>query len=80
MRDRGTCRIDGRTFSISAVIAAIEPVDRPEWVTIERPAPAFEAHLPELAEEARYVIQRHARGGGRKDIISFASPAVPCAM
>ena len=56
------------------VIAAIEPETRSDWLTIERPAPAFQANLPELSEEAHYVIQRHARGGGRKDVISFGEP------
>ena len=70
----GLAVLPAEIFRSAPVIAAIEPVDRPEWVTIERPAPAFEAHLPELAEEARYVIRRHARGGGRKDIISFGEP------
>ena len=65
-------------FHSQPVIAAIEPADRPaarsDWLTIERPAPAFQASLPEVSEEARYVIQRHVRGGGRKDIISFGEP------
>lgn len=61
-------------FQSAPVIAAIEPAPRPDWLTIERPAPAFEAHLPELSEEARYTIQRHARGGGRRDIIAFGEP------
>lgn len=70
----GLAVLAAELFQSAPVIAAIEPVDRPEWITIERPAPAFEAHLPELAEEARYVIRRHVRGGGRKDIISFGEP------
>lgn len=61
-------------FQSAAVVAAVQPAERPDWLTIERPAPAFEAHLPELSEEVRYVIQRHTRGGGRKDIISFGEP------
>jgi len=61
-------------FQSAPVVAAIDPAPRPDWLTIERPAPAFEVHLPELSEEARYTIQRHARGGGRKDIIAFGEP------
>ena len=56
------------------VVAAIEPTERPDWLTIERPAPAFAVNLPELSEEPHYTIQRHVRGGGRKDIISFGEP------
>ncbi len=61
-------------FKTAPVVAANEPAPRPEWVTIERPSPAFEANLPELSEEGRYIIKRHVRGGGRKDIISFGEP------
>ncbi len=70
----GLAVLAAEVFQSAPVIAAIEPAARPDWLTIERPAPAFEANLPELSEEAHYVIQRHARGGGRKDIISFGEP------
>jgi len=70
----GLAVLAAELFQSAPVVAAIEPTVRPDWLTIERPAPAFEANLPELSEEARYVIQRHVRGGGRKDIISFGEP------
>ena len=53
------------------VIAAVQPTPRPEWLAIGKPYPAFALTLPELSEEARYAIRRHAQGGGRKDIITF---------
>lgn len=61
-------------FQSAPVVAAIEPAPRPDWLVIERPAPAFEANLPELSEDARYTIKRHSGGGGRKDILTFGEP------
>ena len=66
--------LTAEVFKTAPVVAAIEPAARPEWVTIERPSAAFEAHLPELSEDSRYTIKRHIRGGGRKDIITFGQP------
>jgi hypothetical protein len=66
--------LSAEVFKTDPVVAAVEPAARPEWVTIERPAPAFEAHLPELSEDARYIIKRNVRGGGRKDIITYGEP------
>ena len=70
----GIAVLAAELFQAAPVVAAIEPAERPDWLTIERPAPAFQAHLPELSEEGRYAIQRHVRGGGRKDIIIFGEP------
>ena len=70
----GIAVLAAELFQAAPVVAAIEPAPRLDWLTIERPAPAFEAHLPELSEESRYIIKRHSRGGGRKDIISFGEP------
>jgi len=56
--------------------AAIEPVSRPEWVNIERPHPAFELQMPELAGSASdYAIMRRNADGARKDILSFGTAA-----
>jgi hypothetical protein len=56
--------------------AAIEPVSRPEWVNIERPHPAFELQMPELAGSASdYAIMRRNADGARKDILSFGAAA-----
>ena len=70
----GLAIVAAELFQSPPVVAAIEPVSIPDWITVERPAPAFEVNLPEAGEDARYVIQRHARGGGRKDILSFGQP------
>jgi hypothetical protein len=70
----GIAVLAAELFQSAPVVAAVEPAERPDWMTIARPAPAFEAHLPELSEEARYSIQRHVRGGGRKDILTFGEP------
>ena len=48
---------------------------RPEWVDIERPFPAFALAIPEAAEEpSSYVIHRNTEGGGRKDILTLGEP------
>lgn len=56
-------------FRANAVVA--EPAARPDWVSVDRPIPAFMLSLPEIGEEQRYEIHRHQRGGGRKDIVRF---------
>jgi len=56
--------------------AAIGPVSRPEWVNIERPHPAFEMQMPELAGIASdYAIMRRNADGARKDILSYGAAA-----
>jgi len=56
------------------VVAAVQPMPRSEWIAVGKPFPAFALTLPDLGEEARYAIRRHAEGGGRKDIITFGEP------
>lgn len=61
-------------------IDAIAPADRPAWVEIERPFPAFALSIPEAADvPAGYAIRRHAIGNGRKDILTLgvADSATP---
>jgi hypothetical protein len=54
--------------------AAIEPASRPEWVNIERPHPAFELQMPELAASASdYAIMRRDADGARKDVLSYGA-------
>jgi hypothetical protein len=54
------------------VIAASEPIPQPEWLEVEKPYPAFALSIPEAGDApSSYVIQRHAMGGGRKDILSL---------
>jgi hypothetical protein len=49
-----------------------EPVFRSDWTTVGRPFRAFALSMPEFAEpNPDYSIQRHASGGGRRDIMSW---------
>ena len=49
-----------------------EPVFRSDWATVGRPFRAFALSMPEFAEpNPDYAIQRHASGGGRRDIMSW---------
>jgi hypothetical protein len=50
-----------------------------EWSEVAKPSPAFALAMPEF-EAPRYVIWRHANGGGRKDILTFGNPAGVTAM
>ena len=58
------------------LLAAVRPAPVPEWVDVERPHPAFELQMPELAaEDSGYAILRRPRDGARKDILSFGTAA-----
>jgi hypothetical protein len=58
-------------FQSTPVIAPIKPVHRSQWISVERPIPAFALDIPEAASmPARYAIRRHA-AGGRLDIFSL---------
>ena len=49
---------------------------RPAWSAVERPYPAFELLMPELADSTyNYAVQRRAKDGARKDLLSFGEPA-----
>ena len=59
----------------SAPVIRTAPVQQPEWTEIARPFPAFALSIPEAADvPSRYVIRRHAEGGGRKDILALGEP------
>jgi hypothetical protein len=64
-------------FSAPAVVAAVEaPMPAPEWINVERPHPAFEMVMPELAAlDLGYAILRRAADGARKDVISYGQAA-----
>jgi hypothetical protein len=65
-------------FQSRPPMAAIKPIDRPQWSEIERPFPAFALSIPEAAEApSHYVILRNIRGGGRKDILSLGEADAP---
>jgi len=73
-------------FGDPAGIIAMEwraAVPRPAWTTVERPYPAFELSMPELAGgDYSYAIQRRGSDGARKDLLTWgdAAAAGPYAM
>ena len=59
------------------IVAALgsASAQRPAWRTVERPYPAFELLMPELIGSTyNYAIQRRAKDGARKDLLSFGEP------
>src|SRR5271156_6016863 len=63
-------------FQPPSVVAAIEPAPRPQWVNVERPHPAFELIMPELAASASdYAILRRTADGARKDLLTWGDVA-----
>ncbi len=59
-----------------AGIAAIDPSPHPQWLSVERPHPAFELLMPELAgSAANYAIERRAADGARKDVLTWGEAA-----
>lgn len=62
-------------FRTPAVVAAIGPSPQPQWLTVERPHPAFELVMPELAASPyQYAILRRAADGARKDVLTWGEP------
>jgi hypothetical protein len=62
-------------FQSRPAINPIKTVDRPQWIEIEKPFPAFALSIPEAAGAPyHYAILRHRDGGGRKDVISLGEP------
>ncbi len=63
-------------FQTPAVVAAFGPSPRPQWIEVERPHPAFELLLPEVAGDAsRYAILRRDADGARKDVLTWGEAA-----
>ena len=64
-----------RVFQSPKAISVTTPAHQSEWTEIARPFPAFALSIPEAADvPSRYVIRRHAEGGGRKDILALGEP------
>lgn len=52
----------------------LPPAPKPppsDWITVERPYPAFDLTLAEPDGEMKYSIRRQTRSGGRKDILAW---------
>ncbi len=57
-------------------VAAVAPAPRPEWIKVERPHPAFDMQMPELAADGfNYAILRRDADGARKDMLSWGEAA-----
>jgi hypothetical protein len=65
-------------FRAPALIAGISSSSQPQWTTVDRPHPAFELGMPELAADAyAYTILRRPSDGARKDVLTWGAAAVP---
>jgi hypothetical protein len=63
-------------FRPPAGVAAMPVKPLPEWVNVERPHPAFDMQMPELAaEDFNYAILRRNADGARKDVLTWGGPA-----
>lgn len=63
-------------FHPRSSVAAVQRAAVPEWVNIERPHPAFDLQMPELAADGfNYAIMRRGADGARKDVLSYGEPA-----
>ena len=61
-----------------ALVAATGPAPHPQWIEVDRPYPAFELAMPELAAiPANYAIRRRAADGARKDVLTWGTAAEP---
>jgi hypothetical protein len=59
-----------------AVVAAIGSSPQPQWTKVDRPHPAFELAMPELAASPYdYSILRRDADGARKDVLSWGNAA-----
>jgi hypothetical protein len=57
-------------------VGAVQAAPQPEWVNVERPHPAFELIMPELAAQSPgYAILRRTADGARKDVLSWGDAA-----
>jgi hypothetical protein len=69
-------------FGTPDLAAAVQPASRPEWITVDRPHPAFELAMPDMPVAPDYTILRRVADGGRKDILRWGDAGVsgPFAM
>jgi hypothetical protein len=64
-----------RIFQAPGSVAKAGVSVKPDWIEIERPFPAFALSIPEATDApSAYAIRRHAKGGGRLDILSLGEP------
>lgn len=63
-------------FPAPALVGAIGSLPPPPlWISVERPQPAFQLAMPELAASPyAYAIRRRAVDGARKDVLTWGEP------
>jgi hypothetical protein len=64
-------------------LAALVTQPEPEWITVDRPHPAFELSMPDFSSSTfDYAIQRRNSDGARKDVLTWgqASADAPYMM
>jgi len=62
-------------FRGSSLEASIHPAPAPQWITVDRPRPAFQLPVPELAKFGTdYSILRRDADGARKDVLTWGKP------
>lgn len=60
-------------FQTSSVVAVVAPPP-PKWISVERPHPAFELQMPELAANGSdYAILHRTADGARKDVLTWGA-------
>jgi hypothetical protein len=65
-------------FHVPSPVAAAAPSPHRQWIEVERPYPAFELAMPELAAiPANYAIWRRSADSARKDVLTWGAAAVP---
>jgi hypothetical protein len=63
-------------FQSTTGLTALNPAPLPTWTSVERPYPAFELVMPDLAGGVHsYAILRHSRDGARKDVLTWGELA-----
>lgn len=71
------------SFFRAPVRLVAAPAPQPEWVSVDRPHPAFELQLPDAGTAAAgYIIMRRPTDNARKDLMTWGSPVAtgPYAM
>ena len=63
-------------FQLPSGSAVFDPFPQAKWVSVDRPHPAFELLMPELAgNPSDYAILHRVTGSARKDVLTWGDPS-----